>query len=337
MRSVEVTREGKRFLIATSLIAVAAINTGNNLIYLIFSLMLSFLVLSVVVARMNLSKLSLDISGGLFVFAGEQTSLTLLLKNSKGLLPSYSVNCRVSGCTVPVYYEAIPALKKVTRNVRITFQRRGLYRYGDFRVSSGFPFILLKAERNIHVSGSVLVYPGLRDVACNLEQTPASEATEVLSPTNAGDDLYSLREFREGDDWRRIHWKASAKREAYFVKEYAEYRGLKVTIVLDNRLPEGGELFEKAVSLTASFAKDFLGRGYYVSIVTCREVVPFGNGDEHLFKILDVLAMIGEEDDWDNPAAEKVEGLIVTVLKGRGTVQDRYAMPAGMVFYAEDI
>lgn len=337
MRSVEVTREGKRFLIASSLIAVAALNTGNNLIYLVFSLMLSFLVLSVVLARMNLSELSLDIGGGLSVFAGEETSLTLLLKNGKRVMPSYSVNCRVSGSPVPAHYEVIAALKGVERDIRITFQRRGLYRYGDFRVSSGFPFILLKAERNIHVSGSVLVYPGLRDVAYNFEQIPGSEVAEALSPANAGDDLYALREFRAGDDWRRIHWKASAKRQVYLVKEYAEYLGLKVTIVLDNRLPEGGELFEKAVSLAASLAKEFLGRGYYVSVVSCREVVPFGNGDEHLFKILDVLALIVEEDDWDNQAGETVEGLLVTVLKGRGTVHGGYAPAAGMVFYAEDI
>ncbi len=336
MKSVEVTREGKRFLIAAFLIAVAAFNTGNNLIYLILSLMLSFLVLSVALAWLNLFGLSLNVGGGGAVFAGEEASLSLLLKNNKSLVPSYSVKCLVSGSLVPAYYDEIPALKGVERDIRITFAKRGLYRYGDFRIGSGFPFILINAQKNIYVSVSLLVYPALMDVSANMDQIVASGAAAAPGPADAGDDLYALRKFREGDDWRRIHWKASAKRQAYLVKEYAEFRGLKVTIVLDNRLPEGGALFEKAVSLAASLAKDFIDRGYYVSVVTCKEEVPFGNGAEHLFKILDVLAVIAEEDDCGDKLEEGDEGLLVVVLKSRGTLRE-YALAGGLVFYAEDI
>ncbi len=337
MSSLGLTREGKRFLIASSLIAVAAFNTGNNLIYLIFSLMLSFLVLSVLLARINLSGLSLDVGGGRTVFAGEETSLTLLLKNDKSLLPSYSVKCRVNGSPVPAYYDIIHALKDADRDVKITFKKRGLYRRADFRIESGFPFILLNAKKNIDASGSLLVYPALRNVSANVDQISAGGAAEALSAADAGDDLYALRKFREGDDWRRIHWKASAKRQVYFVKEYAEYRGLKVTIVLDNRLPEGGELFEKAVSLAASLAKDYIARGYYVAFVTCRETVPFGSGGEHLFKILDILALVVEQDGWDNMSEESADGLLVAVLKGRGTPGWGSAPAGSVVFYAEDI
>lgn len=337
MRSLEPTREGKRFLIASSLIAVAAFNTGNNLIYLIFSLMLSFLVLSVVLARMNMSGLSLDVGDGQAVFAGEETSLTLLLKNGKSLIPSYSVKCWVTGSHVPAYYDVIPALKDAERDVRISFQKRGLYRCADFRVESGFPFILLNARKKINVSGSLLVYPFLVDVSAGINQIVATGAAEALSAADAGDDLYALRKFREGDDWRRIHWKASAKRQVYFVKEYAEYRGLKVTIILDNRLPEGGELFEKAVSLAASLAKDFIARGYYVSLVTCRETVLFGNGGEHLLNILDVLALVAEEGSWDNELEESADELLVAVLKDRASPGGGYVPVGSMVFYAEDI
>jgi len=332
-----VTKEGKRFAIASSLIAVAALNTGNNLIYLIFSLMFSFLILSVVFAWMNLSGLSLEIAGRQVVFAGEETSLTLLLRNDKRLVPSYSVKCRMSGSPAPAYYQVIPALRGVEKGVGTTFQKRGLYQHGDFSVSSGFPFILLNAERKIKVYGSVLVYPALRDIEVITDQIPGTEMAEILSLASVGDDIYSLREFRDGDDWRRIHWKASAKRGIFFVREYAEYLGARVTIVLDNRLPEGGELFERAVSLTASLAKGFLERDCFVRIVSCRETIPFGSGDEHFFKILDALAVIGEEDRWDNPTGDKAEGFLVTVRKTRGAVHGSYDGAGGRVLYAEDL
>jgi uncharacterized protein (DUF58 family) len=334
---MEVTREGKRFAVASSLIAVAALNTGNNLIYLILSLMFSILILSVVLARMNLSGLSLDVTGMPVVFAGEETSMTLLLRNDKSLVPSYSVKCRVSGSPAPAYYQVIPPLRGVENDLRITFLRRGLYQYGDFRISSGFPFILLNAERKIKVFGSVLVYPTLRDVGVIPEQIAGTEMAEVLGLAGVGDDVYSLREFREGDDWRRIHWKTSAKRGIYFVREYAEYRGVKVTIILDNRLPEGGELFEKAVSLAASLAKDFLERSYFVRVVSCKETVAFGSGEEHFFKILDFLAVIGEEDRWDYPTGDAPEGFAVTVQKTRGALHSEYDGAGGMVLYAEDL
>ena len=53
------TKEGKRFLLATLLIAVAAFNTGNNLIFLILAMMLSMILLSVVILRYNLKGLTL--------------------------------------------------------------------------------------------------------------------------------------------------------------------------------------------------------------------------------------------------------------------------------------
>jgi hypothetical protein len=66
---MKTTPEGKRFLLATFLITVAAVNTGNNLIYLILSLMLSFILLSIVLLKINLSGLSLEVSINPPVFA----------------------------------------------------------------------------------------------------------------------------------------------------------------------------------------------------------------------------------------------------------------------------
>jgi uncharacterized protein (DUF58 family) len=336
MRMV-VSREGKRFAIASFLIALAALNSGNNLIYLVFSLMMSLIILSVVLTRVNLSGLSLEITGMPAVFAGEETSMTLLIRNDKGLVPSYSVKCSLSRSPARAYYRMIPALRAVEKDVRITFRRRGLYQYGDFNVSSGFPFILLSAGRLIKVSGSVLVYPALRDIGANPEQITGAETAEVLRLAAVGDDIYSLREFRDGDDWRRIHWKASAKRELLLVKEFVEYQGTKVTLVLDNHLPGGGELFEKAVSLAASLAKNFLEKDCLVRLVSCSETIAFGSGEEHFFKILDFLAVVGEEDRWDNPAEDAQEDFVITVHKARGASRTAYDGGRGLVLYAEDL
>jgi uncharacterized protein (DUF58 family) len=329
-----ITREGKRFLVASFLIAVAAANTGNNLIYLMLSLLLSFLLLSVILLKINLRGLSLDIFQQAPLFASEESVLTVAMKNGKRRVSSYSVHCMLPGASRPAYFGRVKALGKEQRDVGVLFERRGLYRYGDFQLRSGFPFVLLSHTRAIPVEGEVLVYPALRDLT-GMSGAGSSESAELLRRSDSGDDMYSLREFRYGDDWRKIHWKASAHTGAMYVKEYAEYESARVTIVLDNLLPEGGQLFEKAVSLAASLSLHFIEKSYFVRVVSSRKIISFGNGEEHLFNILDVLAVIREEESWDSPMQDGREGYFITILKSR-----RYSNPyalMGDVAYAEDL
>jgi len=263
--------------------------------------------------------------------------LKLLLSNNKRFLPSYSVECLLPDALTPAYFVMVPPLESVEKDVTVRFERRGVYSYGNFQSRSGFPFILLKAERSLKATGEVLVYPALRSVEGLLDGVRGIEGMEAFRISNSGDDMYSLREFRDGDDRRRIHWKASAKTGVFFVREYADYEAVRVTIVLDNLLPEGGELFEKAVSLTASFAKDFLQRGHSVRLVSCSGTIPFGNGEEHLLKILDMLALIKEEENCSHLLQDAAGGNSVNVLKSRRSLRSSYAGSGSKVVYAEDV
>jgi uncharacterized protein (DUF58 family) len=334
---MKVSKEGKRFAIATFLIGVAALNTGNNLIYLIFSLMLSFIILSVVLGKANLSRLSLAFRGSPVLFAGEAAMLKMSVMNHKRMIPSYSVQCLFPGALAPAYFGMIGADQSVEKEMTVKFERRGIYSYGDFQFRSDFPFILLRGERSMRVNGELLVYPALRSLGGLLDSVRGDEGVEVFSLSASGDDVHSLREFRDGDDRRRIHWKASAKTGVLFVKEYADYEVRKLTVILDNLLPEGGELFERTVSLAASLAKNFLERGYFVRVVSCRKIIPFGSGEEQLFNILDILAVIKEEDSWDNLQRDSGEGYFVSILKSRRSVRRPYDGIGSKVIYAEDV
>ena len=131
-----------------------------------------------------------------------------------------------------------------------------------------------------------------------------------------------MRKFRDGDDRKKIHWKALAKTAVLMVKEYSEYETTKITLVLDNSKPEDFDLFEKAVSITASLARFYLDNGSFVRIVARREIVPYGYGYDHLLRILDMLSVISEEDGvFSMPSDSEKEGFIVSVVKssrGRG-------------------
>jgi uncharacterized protein (DUF58 family) len=318
---MKATREGKRFLFASALIAAAAVNTGNNLIYLILALMLSLVVLSLVILKLNISKLSLSAESVSPVFAGKKASFSVTVKNRRRHISAYSVNILSEGMTSRAYFPVIPPGGEALQDVQILFPRRGLYGRRNFTAWSGFPFILFTGRKEMEVEGEVLVYPALRDIEGVVPDDWGSEEGEALRTAGSAEEVYSIREFRHSDDLRRVHWKASAKVSDLMVKEYGEYDLRRTTIILDNLIPhtqgesgKGGEAFEKAVSIAASLARFLIGKGNLVRIVSARKVVPFGSGDEQLFKVLDILALIAPEDSWESPLPVGTEGFTVAVL-----------------------
>lgn len=334
---MKTTREGKRFFLAALLIAVAAVNTGNNLIYLILALMLSFLLLSLLILRWNLSGLSLAITIQQPVFAGEQSSVTFSLSNEKKYIQTYSVNVNSRDIGTAAYFPAVPPKTTLSQDERPVFARRGLYRYGSFRLSSSFPYILFTGSRLLPLSGEILVYPQLRDVDNIIAGVAGTDEGEAIRTLAAGEELYAMREFRYGDDWRKIHWKASAKTSSLLVKEYAEHELRKVSILIDNIKPFSAGNFEKAVSLAASLSRYFLLNGFFTRVMSCRKVIPFGSGEEHLYTILDILAVIEEEDVWDCPLSGETEGFSILVLKSPSSPLSRYREDCDMVVYADSL
>ena len=87
----EVTRAGMIYLLTTLLIGVAALNTGNNLLYLIVSAMLAAILISGVCSSLVLSDLELQVTLPRHVFAGEKVRGCVVVSKRRKGLPSLSV------------------------------------------------------------------------------------------------------------------------------------------------------------------------------------------------------------------------------------------------------
>ena len=87
------TREGARYLLATGLIGLAAMNSGNNLIYIIFGMLLSVLVLSYAIMRVNLSGLMLKVEAEHPVFAGQKAYFRITVIPSAFEHSAYRQTC----------------------------------------------------------------------------------------------------------------------------------------------------------------------------------------------------------------------------------------------------
>ncbi len=88
----EVTRAGIIYVISTLLIGIAALNTGNNLLYIVVAAMLAAILVSGVVSALVLRDLQLDVRLPEHVFAGRPVLGRILLRNPRHRLPSFSIH-----------------------------------------------------------------------------------------------------------------------------------------------------------------------------------------------------------------------------------------------------
>ena len=87
----EVTRAGLIYIGITVVIGIAAINTGNNLLYIVVAALLSAILVSGIASALVLRHLELDVHLPEHVFAGRPLLTRLLLRNLSAWLPSFSI------------------------------------------------------------------------------------------------------------------------------------------------------------------------------------------------------------------------------------------------------
>jgi uncharacterized protein (DUF58 family) len=123
-----------------------------------------------------------------------------------------------------------------------------------------------------------------------------------------------------GEESKNIDWKATARTQKTMMKEFSMGDDLLATIILDNNSDVDDDVFEKAVSIAASICSVFVERDYYVRLITCGKVVPFGKGKMHLFKVLDILAGVQILNAAGCPVDELTEGTNILILSSENLV-----------------
>jgi uncharacterized protein (DUF58 family) len=313
----EVTREGLVYLFVVFIIAVAALNTGNNLLFLILAIMLAAIVGSGILSRMVLSGIDLEMDLPERIFAGQPVVCRLKLINSKKFFPSYSLT--VSPATVPpssrwrssknvedtgrrilalpVYIPYLPKASAVEQDVDLTFSHRGRFKQDGFTLSSKFPFGFLRKKRSIASGQELLVFPEITPVE-SFGAIPPALAGEIqsLGRDDRGHDLYGLRDYRQSDSARSIDWKATARAQGLKVREYSREDSRRVGLILDSRMADVSagnlEKFERAVRLCASLAWHFNAKGIELAFGAPGVEIDGGHGDEGRYAVLEALATI---------------------------------------------
>jgi len=258
------TKEGITFIALSLFVGFAAFNTGNNLLYLAFGMMLSFVVASGIISMINLSRIEVQLLHTADIFADTPVRIKFSLKSEKPIIPSYSLTIDIKGTKTYIPYLA--ANTATTAYIPYTFSTRGWNEIPEARLSTKFPFGFFKKWIKIDLGEEkVLVYPKVREVEIDRESFKERLGDTESEIVGFGDDLRSIKEYNEGDNPKMIHWKTSAKMGRLMVREMQdeESRGAVVEFK-----PDGNkDRLEYQISRIASVFVELISRGIDVEFI----------------------------------------------------------------------
>jgi len=312
---IEVTTGGVIFVVILVIVAFAAWNTGNNLLFMVFSIMLSTIFVSWAAARVALRDLTVSARFPDHIFAGETAEVIVTLRNAKRLLPSFSILVEMRGSfdrpglkkrrrsrsrkTTLGYFIYVPHKAAGEQSIEQVFPRRGHVLVNGFEISPRFPFGFFRHRRRLGARDvDIVVYPKPEPVADELNLLPLHTGHTPSLRRGAGHDLLLLRDYQPRDDLRHIDWKATARSRQLTVREFTAEDERRITIVLDTRLTDDIDeenfriRFESGVTQTASLVQHFIDERAEVCLVTGMERGRFGIGQEHLYACLRRLALV---------------------------------------------
>ena len=307
-----VTLEGWIYLAGIVFVALAALNTGNNLLFLILSSLIAMVLMSGILSSITLSGVSMRLVLPEHIFAGQPVRAMVELENEKLTLPSFSLRVEATKTkhapaaallNTPVYFPYLPKHDSVQQTIPVTFPRRGVYRQEAFRIVTRFPFGFLRKARQLNLKTEALVYPSVEPSPEYLEILQGLQGALESITKGRGQDLYALRGYVPTDSARHVHWKASARSGSLMVREFTREDDCRILLVLDPHLREEefsqmkqepsaiNEHFERAVTICASLVWHFYERNSLLQFRTASVETLLAPADELIFAILHHLAL----------------------------------------------
>ena len=277
-RRLKLTREGKYFIGITFGVGFAAINTGNNLLYLLLGMLLSLIVVSGVLSELSLRKLTVVRRLPPRAQVGRAHLVEIEVFNHKHKVPSYAIEVEDLRAGQPAdkrcFFLKISPRSAQIAAYRRTPARRGRDRHVGFRVATRFPFGLFEKSRELTAEGDLIIYPAVDPVTLPSDQPGDRLGGHSALGRGAGDELLGVRPMREGDDPRDIYWPKSTLSDQMVLRERAREARRDVTFAIDSTFagpaPDDDWIarFERKIRDVASRAVAHLKRGDTVLVRT---------------------------------------------------------------------
>lgn len=236
------TAEGGWFVALLFGVLIAAVNTGNNLLYLVLGSQLAVLIVSNALAEFNLRGLRVRRCLPDEAYAGEAAAGAFLVQSARRWGAAWLVHIEEQELGEAIAIAArVPAGGAVEVYARWIFSSRGEVALGEVRLWSSYPFGLVRRERLLDAPARMLVFPAPA-AAGPAEQAGMAAGTreDPRRPGRAG-EFRGLRAYAPGDALRDLHWATTARTGVPMVVERTGERAEEVVVSVQDAAGEAWE------------------------------------------------------------------------------------------------
>ena len=299
----------------------------QNLFYSLAAAIFSLFILGLPIAFINLSRLKLSRKVPEEIVAGSSFTAMIKIQNLSKKLPRFALkvdddfadaNDVLNLLSKPIVNEgyciSITPGKTAALRFQTTIQNRGIINLNSVKVSSLFPFSLLKLTKIFEVKDNITVFPKpIKSFDFTQKIFGAFQSSSgALKPKRASiDEYFGVREYKTGDNPRFIHWKMSARRNSLMMKEFLEESLPPILILLDTQVLNRKRLrfaLEKAISIVAGISEEIIQRNQRLSFIADNIEVASGTGHRHFARILTALAHVNSNNE-----SNTIENIISTI------------------------
>ncbi|RME67223.1 MAG: DUF58 domain-containing protein [Verrucomicrobia bacterium] len=297
------TKAGLMLSAISMFIGIAGYNSSSNILFITLSLLLSAIVVSGLLSWLNFRSTAWRMILQPPFRAGERAVVDLEVFSGKRFLPTYSLGFgfRVSSGDTGRLSLGRRLDPGETRRLQWSFtpRHRGRELIEMTGVSSQFPFGFLYKQFGGRIAREVHVWPARIAYASSLvAQAVPNSMGDVLNRAGSGNDFINLREYRIGDSYRQVHWKASARQRRLMVRQLLaeNHSGFFLQVDTSASVWSDPEQFEKMCSLAATLAEDLFRQGQLIGAIVNDCAPFFVRRVADLELLLDQLAVIEPVD-----------------------------------------
>lgn len=312
---VRLTRLGGGYLIFTLIVGFAALNTGNNSLYIALSFMLGMLIFSGVASRGALRAISVELDSLDDSWANSPTPGTLRVVNRSRFWSVRDLIILAPELESAVVIPVVARRDSTDAEASFRFLKRGHAQIRRLELYTSYPFGLFLKKKVVRTEAEVIVFPELLSAREARPEIP--EAGDVMSHSRPGEgqEIYALRDYVSGDSVRHIHWKKSAGLGRWIIKQSASDASGTLHLSLDTYLPPevADDRFEEIVSEAATLVRDAHASGTEVTLHLADAIIR-ETPDSGLRPIFEALALVDSTRDV-NRVPDYVAGAIVFSLR----------------------
>jgi uncharacterized protein (DUF58 family) len=288
---IKINKAGWLYIVLTILIGFSAVNTGNNLIYIIASALLSYMLVSGAFGRRNLMNLDIELEIPDEIFAGSEIPIGIRLINQRSLMPAFLIRVIIQKrqCLFPF----INAKAEAKQFCSIQFGNRGEYLIGDIHCSSVFPFNFFTRFRKLPHNFKLIIFPKPQQcgtVPLHDRRTRLKGDASTLA-IGYDSDIISIKDYTSGDPLKYISWKSTAKTGVLKTKELSAIEMQQILLDLDKIDKKD---LEHTISCATFLIIKFIRSNIPVGLVIGGEYIKPAVSKTHKIYMLRKLALYGQ-------------------------------------------